>query len=239
MARDPPRDDGGAAGSGANSSVTPALSESRTGSESRSARLKRALDLVRRLGDSGELLSRPLKAALQSLAEILQSTRADLADIDRLLVMDVEAKLQQAKVADSAQDLLLPLFDSLPPTERPVVPVPPPVSLQRTDVGGWDALSGDLEASQAWGWDTLTGTVGTGGQSRPLAIAGGALLLPAVATAAASLSGGPEVVEIARTQARNFLDQMLHGYSQGSSRAEARAALALQVSHWLAHRLGL
>jgi len=226
--------------------LEPQLRAGQAGSEVRSARLKRALDLVRRLSESGELASRPLRAALQSLTEVLQKTREDISEVERLMVVNVEEKLRQHGIAESAQGLLLPMFDALPPIDEVhLVQGSDQQLLTSTGngasafLGGWDTMSGELEAARPWGWDTLSEAISGGSErARALAITSSTLLLPAVATAAAA-HGGPEAEEVARSQARALLDALLQEYDQGPRSAEARATLAVQAAHWLAHRLGL
>jgi len=208
----------------------------------RDSRIKRALDLIRRLGESGEPVSRPLRAALQSLAEVLQSTREDIAQVDRLMVIDVEAKLQQRGVAESSQDLLLPMFDALPSVERVFFRTKgmATLDLERSgaDVGGWDASTDELEKNRPWGWETLLSTrMAESDTARPLAIAGSTLLVPAVAKAASRERS--EATEAARAQARCLLEILLDEYARGPRSAEAQAALAVQSAHWIAHRVGL
>lgn len=214
--------------------------------ETRTARLKRALDLTRRLSTSSDVMIAPLKAQLRSLVEVLEATREDVAQKDRLLTADARETLETHGIGGPAADLLLALLDAPPQPDTtgpaaeamPTWPTMGNLACLKAAEGVTvaaitNAPASQLEAPQPWGWSTL-------GTERPLAGAAGQLLR----TAAAAAAGGPKVqspgeAALAAKAAGRLINALRQLYSGGPPAAEARAALAVQAAYWLAHSLGL
>lgn len=196
--------------------------------ETRTARLKRALDLVQRLKGSADATSPPLRAALSSLETVMAVTLADVVHADRLLKVDVREELDKAGIGGTAMDLLLNLLEEPPRNfHEPRATTPTAHKAEAAKL------------LQPWGWDVLPPPLGlpsstSSSPSRPLAGAPSDLLLQTAVAA-----GAPHPDE-ARLAAGRFLEEILAAYAEAQSPAsEARAALAVLSAHWLARNIGL
>lgn len=208
--------------------------------ETRYARFKQAAGVLRRLADSMEA-HKPVKAALSSLLELLNGMRDDMAQADRLhLSVDFAEALQRRGVTGTTQELLLGLFDSLPPSHISAEEELHRLEMERLNQAASNlcAALDNVDAPRGgWGWDILTTRSDA---VWPLIAAAEEIVLPAVAVAAATgWSASPKEAGHAKARAGRFLEGLARTLESTSSSGEARAALTLRAAHWLAHRLGL
>eukprot|EP00931_Biecheleriopsis_adriatica_P066208 TRINITY_DN40607_c0_g1_i1.p1 TRINITY_DN40607_c0_g1~~TRINITY_DN40607_c0_g1_i1.p1 ORF type:complete len:1713 (+),score=346.86 TRINITY_DN40607_c0_g1_i1:23-5140(+) len=208
--------------------------------ETRMARLKRGIEVLRRLSENTALGNQALRNSLQGLLEVLQSTRDDVAQADLRLSTDLSEQLQQKGIEDHAQQMLLDLFETAPPVPR--LPLDS-FGLPRASVSTAASEPTQEEKVEAWGWHVLESAESGGSTSStapahheapesiktPLASAGEALLLPAASEAAGGNAG----------LGRSLLQALMDTYRSSPVGAEARAALALRASHWISRQIGL
>lgn len=235
-----------------------------TVAETRTARLKQAVETTNRLCTSLEFASKPMKAALEIIVQVLESTREDLAHADRLLMVDIREVLAADGVDGLAEELLLCLMDApRPRRERGNASAASLVSLDplaitqsRQNLSSTRlhslALTPPMQSRKShggklrdeWGWDVLA-------QGISLSVPAGVgelrsalteLLLPAV-DVAIMISGAkvfdPKVSVRTQHAAGDMIDKLVAFYTSGSPSAEARAALAVRAAYWLARCLGL
>jgi calcium-dependent protein kinase len=189
----------------------------------RSARLKKVLEVIRRFSESSDGVSRPMRQAFLSLLNILQSVREDVAESDRLLVIDVSHQIEKHNVAGSAREALLGMFDEAPSPEETAHAGTPP---DRIDVTSTEPKKA------SWGWDVLS-------HDHPLLAPFEQLVLPVVAEACTLSGQNDAVAAVAERRARSFVQELIGPRFQTSRSSEARAALAVHSAHWLAQQTGL
>eukprot|EP00930_Biecheleria_cincta_P016490 TRINITY_DN13392_c0_g2_i1.p1 TRINITY_DN13392_c0_g2~~TRINITY_DN13392_c0_g2_i1.p1 ORF type:complete len:1716 (+),score=301.90 TRINITY_DN13392_c0_g2_i1:35-5182(+) len=197
--------------------------------QTRMARLKRGLEVLQRLSCNPALGNQALRNALFGLQDVLQTTRDDVAQAERLLLLDLSEKMDKEGICGESQKLVLDTFDAPPALPRPTRG---PAMLSQHMPASVDASK-----SEAWGWQVLTlskssspsGISGKVDSRRPLAVAGEELLLPA----AREFVGGAD------GPGKNLLDALLEIHRSSAFGAEQRAALGLRASHWLAQQIGL
>jgi len=217
---------------------------------SRTSRLRKATRIVRefseRMSDSPAL-----QGALRRILEVLESVHTDVSSADRRLAVDLDEKLEKLGIGGPARDVLLNLFDMLPSAPGPIMAdsfssaAPPQVHRSETDgskrsFGGVGVKMADpVEPWGAPSWDSFSVIDSQG----PLLAAGTALLVPAAAAAAlasveADGKSDNEAADV-RSAARSLLEALSILYRRRAHTAEARAALTMRATHWLAHKIGL
>jgi len=222
--------------------------------ETRTARLKQAVDTTRRLFSSSELASKPMKKALESLVTVLEATREDLAHADRFLMVDVREVLADHGISGMAEDLLLSLLDAPHRIKEGLgESIDAWTSTQATGYASMTSNGspmGQKHREDLWGsgpgWDVLAGgagSVASGGGTGSLRKALEELLVPAVAAAVTSLWSGAKAdrstIGRVHSATGKLIDSLFAGYAAGPPAAEARATLAVRSAHWMARSLGL
>jgi len=185
---------------------------------SRTARLTHALELVRRLSDSTDIANRPLKPALAKLIAVIDRTKEDITHADRLMTVDMRDQLAKLGIVGDAKDLILDMLETPPRVE--VILCTESARTGRKNDESWNVL---LSAPSS---------------GRPLMGASADLLREAAMDAASKRD--EQHGDGARRAADRFLDGLCAAYDESGSRvAEARSALAVRATHWLAKNLGL
>eukprot|EP00435_Cladocopium_sp_Y103_P013293 s1689_g3.t1 len=203
------------------------------GPETRLARLKRGTKLLSRLCASAHGGSTAFRNALLALLDILKSARDDLAQADRLLAVDMAELLEQKGIEGDAKLKLLNLFEELPP-------VPPlPLQVDHMLEDGNHSPESEKDKPEAWGWEVLNLNFQHGGSlsstkmdlSEPLSVAVAKLLVPTVSECF-PLDGSDSL-------GRALLDRLLEVHRTSPLGSEARAALTLRATNWIARQTGL
>jgi len=206
--------------------------------ETRLRRLKRGTVLLSRLCANASGGSTAFRNALMALLDILKSAKDDLAQADRLLSADISELLDQKGIDGDAKMQLLLLFDELPP-------VPPlPLNVDHMLEAGCYAPPAEggkekeKDKQEAWGWEVLNfqhgGSLGSSAKveslsaAAPLVAAGEQLLVPTVTEAVKDGALG-----------RALLDRLLDVHRTSPPGSEARAALTLRATSWIAKQTGL
>ncbi|CAK0792693.1 unnamed protein product [Prorocentrum cordatum] len=217
------------------------------------AQINRSLSLVKKLSNSSDLFSKPMRNALKTMVEALQNSKQEVVQADVLKIVDVMEILDKVNVWGKTRDQLLTQFDSLP-TKLQSPEDGGPSSSSRTAPFSGGLLASPAEAHpEAWGWDTISRLPGQGfapqleqadlaarpgrgsmtdRPARPLLVAAEQTLLPAVADMV-------ESADDARQLAQKLLAGLQRCYDRAPRGAESRAALALHAGHWLCRRLGV
>jgi len=202
-------------------SIAALLASSDAGSKkqlTKSAKFSHAIGLIKRLSEASEVTSRPLRVALKSLTDILQTVRSDVLQADKWLAIDVCDLMEDKRLQVHAQEALLPLFDKNRRQNTLMVNR----QLSSTEPEAETEPSKGLDHwVEAWGWDTL-------GASKPLESAGEILI-------AAAQDIDPDT----GMQAVQALESFLELYEGCPIWAEARSALTVRATHWLARKLGI
>lgn len=202
------------------------------GPETRLARLKRGIALLDRLCTSASSGNQAFRDALMGLLEILSSAREDLAQAERLVSADIAEVLEQKGIDGEAKLKLLDLFDELPPLP-PVPPLPLRVNMLEKDCEAEESNKDRDDKLEAWGWEVLPMQHGGSTSStkkeldESLASAGEMLLAPVVSEAVGNDAG------------KVLLARLLDAHRSSPAWSEARAALALRATNWLAKKTGL
>eukprot|EP00913_Durusdinium_trenchii_P009277 g8716.t1 len=207
------------------------------GPETRLARLKRGIALLDRLCTSASSGNQAFRDALMGLLEILSSAREDLAQAERLVSADIAEVLEQKGIDGEAKLKLLDLFDELPPLP-PVPPLPLRVNMLEKDCEAEESNKDRDDKLEAWGWEVLPmqhggSTSSTKKTDKPRCQRQWETMQAKCYWLAYWMRTGRQECPVAPTAIWRLPLRSSPAWS------EARAALALRATNWLAKKTGL
>ena len=235
--------------------------------ETRLSRLKKGIDLLNRLAASAGTGNQAFRNALLGLSELLSSAREDLAQAERFVSPDLAELLEQKGVEREARAKLLEHFDELAPIQRLPLQrleespsdgkeerVKQEVTLNCSESHlvrlGDGTCFVSMEVFDSRPCFLLSGA--SLNKEHSLAAVGELLLLPAVLEAAGTDAGKPVESFHVPMKSRHCALGPAGGCSpvawrpsfglvlmRSSVSHEARAALTLRATSWLAKEIGL